>query len=106
MESGWVPSELTRPSGYGIQRRAYVSFFIPYALVTRFLVIDALSEGQMELRAASMFSGGFQDEVDYIAWNPTHPDLFCASGMKDRKIVFFDTRRKFNQTVSYSKFQP
>lgn len=57
-------------------------------------VSDALSEGQMELRAASMFSGGFQDEVDYIAWNPTHPDLFCASGMKDRKIVFFDTRRE------------
>ena len=55
---------------------------------------DALSEGQMELRAASMYSGGYQDEVDYIAWNPTHPDLFCTSGMKDRKIVFFDTRRK------------
>ena len=41
-----------------------------------------------------MYSGGYQDEVDYIAWNPTHPDLFCTSGMKDRKIVFFDTRRE------------
>lgn len=64
-----------------------------------FWLSDAHSQGQMELRAASMFSGGYQDEVDYIAWNPTHPDLFCTSGMKDRKIVFFDTRRESNEII-------
>ena len=98
MASDWVPSGLTRRSGYGTQKRAYAPSLVHRAFMARFPVIDALSEGQMELRAASMFSGGYQDEVDYIAWNPTHPDLFCTSGMKDRKIVFFDTRREFNKT--------
>ena len=40
-----------------------------------------------------MFSGGHAEEVDYISWNPTHPDLFCTSSQKDRRIVFWDARR-------------
>ena len=40
-----------------------------------------------------MFSGGHSDDVDYMSWNPTHPDLFCTSSQKDRKIVFWDARR-------------
>lgn len=45
------------------------------------------------MRSASMFSGGHHDDVDYISWNPTHPDLFCTSSQKDRRIVFWDARR-------------
>ncbi|KAH9833686.1 WD40 repeat-like protein [Rhodofomes roseus] len=63
-------------------------------------------EKSMELRAASMFSGGYQDEVDYIAWNPTHPDLFCTSGQKDRKIVFFDTRQSRSVQSLQLKISP
>jgi len=48
---------------------------------------------KMEMRAASNFSGGHSDDVDYISWNPTHPDLFCTSSQKDRRIVFWDARR-------------
>ncbi|KAH9947177.1 WD40 repeat-like protein [Amylocystis lapponica] len=48
---------------------------------------------QMELRSATMFSGGHVDDVDYLSWNPTHPDLFCTSSQKDRRVVFWDTRR-------------
>ena len=47
----------------------------------------------MEMRAASLFSGGHSDDVDYISWNPSHPELFCSSSQKDRRIVFWDARR-------------
>ena len=47
----------------------------------------------MESRAATLYSGGHSDDVDYISWNPTHPELFCTSGQKDRRIVFWDARR-------------
>ncbi len=47
----------------------------------------------MEPRAATLFSGGHSDDVDYVAWNPTHPELFCTSSQKDRRIVFWDARR-------------
>jgi THO complex subunit 3 len=48
----------------------------------------------MDMRAATLFSGGHSDDVDYLSWNPTHPDLFCSSSQKDRRIVFWDARRK------------
>lgn len=48
----------------------------------------------MEYRAASHFSGGHSDDVDHVSWNPTHPELFCTSSQKDRRIVFWDARRK------------
>jgi THO complex subunit 3 len=47
----------------------------------------------METRSASLFLGAHSDEVDYVAWNPTHPELFCSSSQKDRRIVFWDARR-------------
>jgi len=43
-----------------------------------------------------MYSGGHVDDVDYVSWNPTHPDLFCTSSQKDRRIVFWDARRVYN----------
>jgi hypothetical protein len=49
----------------------------------------------METRSASLFSGAHSDEADYVAWNPTHPELFCSSSQKDRRIVFWDARRMF-----------
>ncbi|KAF8480384.1 hypothetical protein DFH94DRAFT_742485 [Russula ochroleuca] len=50
-------------------------------------------EKSMETRSASLFLGAHSDEVDYVAWNPTHPELFCSSSQKDRRIVFWDARR-------------
>jgi THO complex subunit 3 len=47
----------------------------------------------MDPRAASFFSGGHADDVDYVAWNPTHPELFCTSSQKDRRVVFWDARQ-------------
>ena len=49
----------------------------------------------METRSASLFSGAHSDEADYVAWNPTHPELFCSSSQKDRRIVFWDARRMY-----------
>ncbi|KAI0309405.1 WD40-repeat-containing domain protein [Amylostereum chailletii] len=46
----------------------------------------------MEMRSASLFSGAHSEEVDYVTWNPTHPELFCSSSQKDRRIVFWDAR--------------
>ncbi|KAA1473430.1 WD40 repeat-like protein [Dentipellis sp. KUC8613] len=50
-------------------------------------------EKSMEMRSAMLFSGGHLDEVDYVTWNPTHPELFCSSSQKDRRIVFWDARQ-------------
>jgi THO complex subunit 3 len=48
----------------------------------------------MEFRSATAFSGGHSDDVDYVSWNPTHPELFCTSSQKDRRIIFWDARRE------------
>ncbi|KAI9574260.1 WD40-repeat-containing domain protein [Boletus coccyginus] len=50
-------------------------------------------ETSMEYRAATHFSGGHSDDVDHVSWNPTHPDLFCTSSQRDRRIVFWDARQ-------------
>jgi len=50
-------------------------------------------EKSIEYRAATTFTGGHSDDVDYISWNPTHPELFCSSSQKDRRIVFWDARQ-------------
>lgn len=56
---------------------------------------------QIEMRSATVFSGGHTDDVDHIAWNPTHPDLFCTSSQKDRRIVFWDARRGCTSITPY-----
>ncbi|TFK63553.1 WD40 repeat-like protein [Pluteus cervinus] len=50
-------------------------------------------EKSMDMRAATLFSGGHSDDVDYVSWNPTHPELFCTSSTRDRRIVFWDARQ-------------
>lgn len=47
----------------------------------------------MEQRSATVFAGGHSDDVDHFAWNPTHPELFCTSSSRDRRIVFWDARQ-------------
>ncbi|KAH7887377.1 WD40-repeat-containing domain protein [Phlebopus sp. FC_14] len=57
-------------------------------------------EASMEFRAATNFSGGHSDDVDHVSWNPTHPELFCTSGQKDRRIVFWDARQsRYTQQI-------
>lgn len=58
-------------------------------------------QSQMEYRAATAFTGGHTDDVDYVSWNPTHPELFCTSSQKDRKIVFWDARREIDQWCGF-----
>ncbi|KAJ8503364.1 hypothetical protein ONZ45_g10925 [Pleurotus djamor] len=58
----------------------------------------------MELRAATLYTGAHSDEVDYISWNPTHPELFCTSSQKDRRIVFWDARQSRNLQSISTKF--
>ena len=55
---------------------------------------------QMEYRAAIHFSGGHSDDVDHVSWNPTHPELFCTSSQRDRRVVFWDARRKGIERIS------
>ncbi|KDQ64417.1 hypothetical protein JAAARDRAFT_28046 [Jaapia argillacea MUCL 33604] len=50
-------------------------------------------EKSMEMRSAATFAGGHSDDVDYVTWNPTHPELFCTSSQKDRRVVFWDARQ-------------
>ncbi|TCD69213.1 hypothetical protein EIP91_008316 [Steccherinum ochraceum] len=60
----------------------------------------------LDVRSASLFSGGHTDEVDYVSWNPTHPDLFCTSSQKDRRIVFWDARQSRPTQVVTLKSSP
>ncbi|KAJ8086981.1 hypothetical protein PM082_005806 [Marasmius tenuissimus] len=67
----------------------------------------------MEQRSAQVFSGGHSDEVAYISWNPTHPELFCTTSQKDRRIVFWDARQsRYTQQIAlraapnYSTYSP
>ncbi|KAL1946454.1 hypothetical protein VTO73DRAFT_14558 [Trametes versicolor] len=50
-------------------------------------------EKSLETRSCTTYSGGHTDDVDYLAWNPTHPELFCTSSQKDRRVVFWDGRQ-------------
>ena len=50
----------------------------------------------MDVRSASTYTGGHTDDVDHLSWNPTHPDLFCTSSQKDKRIVFWDARREYS----------
>ncbi|EKM79913.1 hypothetical protein AGABI1DRAFT_119963 [Agaricus bisporus var. burnettii JB137-S8] len=67
----------------------------------------------LEYRSAQAYSGGHSDDVDYVSWNPTHPELFCTSGQRDRRIVFWDARQsRFTQQCvlkvapSYTQYAP
>ena len=73
----WNPDKSVRPSRYTFEKLE----------LTPFLAL------QLDYRSAQIYSGGHSDDVDYISWNPTHPDLFCTSSSKDRRIVFWDARR-------------
>ncbi|TEB30032.1 WD40 repeat-like protein [Coprinellus micaceus] len=61
---------------------------------------------QIEYRSATTYSGAHSEDVDYVSWNPTHPDLFCTSSSRDRRIVFWDARQSRNIQVYLSKYSP
>ncbi|KAK7695381.1 hypothetical protein QCA50_000016 [Cerrena zonata] len=63
-------------------------------------------EKSMELRSAQIYSGGHSDDVDYISWNPTHPDLFCTSSSRDKRIVFWDARQSRPVQVMAVRYIP
>lgn len=86
-ESVFQPSASTRSPASGFPRRACV-------LEPPLYRPSYSSCVQMEQKHATLFSGGHSDDVDYMSWNPTHPDLFCTSSQKDRRIVFWDARRE------------
>ncbi|PIL37375.1 hypothetical protein GSI_01068 [Ganoderma sinense ZZ0214-1] len=50
------------------------------------------TEKAVEMRSATTYPGGHSEDIDYVAWNPTHPELFCTSSQKDKRIVFWDGR--------------
>ncbi len=54
---------------------------------------------KLESRSAVQYLGGHEADTDYVAWSPTHPELFCSSSQRDKRIVFWDTRREHYHTV-------
>lgn len=47
----------------------------------------------LESRSAVQYLGGHESDTDFVAWNPTHPELFCSSSQRDKRIVFWDARQ-------------
>ncbi|KAI1796143.1 WD40 repeat-like protein [Ganoderma leucocontextum] len=64
------------------------------------------TEKAVEMRSATTYPGGHSEDIDYIAWNPTHPELFCTSSQKDRRIVFWDGRQSRNVQQIQLKLSP
>ncbi|KAG2013163.1 hypothetical protein CC2G_010099 [Coprinopsis cinerea AmutBmut pab1-1] len=63
-------------------------------------------EKSLEPRQASVYSGAHSDDIDHISWNPTHPELFCTSSQRDRRIVFWDARQSRHIQSVPLKFTP
>ncbi|KDR84028.1 hypothetical protein GALMADRAFT_236618 [Galerina marginata CBS 339.88] len=99
--SAFKPRDFRIASGQGMSHVAWSCDGKKLAAVG----IDRLArvwnpEKSMELRSATTFSGGHSDDVDYVAWNPTHPELFCTSSQRDKRIVFWDARQsRYTQQV-------
>lgn len=62
------------------------------------------SDKPLEPRLATLYSGTHTEDVSYVSWNPTHPDLFCTSSLLDRRIVFWDARQK-SRSISHTTLQ-
>ncbi|KAH8118461.1 WD40 repeat-like protein [Phellopilus nigrolimitatus] len=65
-------------------------------------------EKSLEPRSAVQYNVGGHDydaTVDYVVWNPTHPELFCSSSQRDRKIIFWDARQS-RAVQSYTHHHP
>ncbi|KAI0340896.1 WD40 repeat-like protein [Trametopsis cervina] len=60
----------------------------------------------LEVRSASTYAGGHSEDVDHLSWNPTHPDLFCTSSQKDKRIVFWDARQSRHIQTLHLKHSP
>ena len=95
MAKSWPPWGSTRLLGSGSPKRAWVPLLAPRGSwdPNKYWIVNI---HQMEIRAASIYSGAHADDVDHVSWNPTHPELFISSSQKDRKIVFWDARRTWS----------
>jgi THO complex subunit 3 len=73
----WQPDKSVRKSGVVTWTTPLSPFFL-----------------QLDIRSCANYSsGGHIDDIDYVAWNPTHPELFTTSSQKDKRVVFWDARR-------------
>jgi THO complex subunit 3 len=54
-----------------------------------------VTAAQLDIRGASLYASSAHDgDIDYVSWNPTHPELFCTCSQTDRRVVFWDARRE------------
>ncbi|KAI0030893.1 WD40 repeat-like protein [Vararia minispora EC-137] len=60
----------------------------------------------LDMRSASIFSGGHSEDIDYVSWNPTHPELFCTNSQRERRITFWDARQSRNTQQLATKLYP
>ncbi|EPQ59160.1 WD40 repeat-like protein [Gloeophyllum trabeum ATCC 11539] len=63
-------------------------------------------EKSLEMRSATLYSGGHSDDVDYVAWHPIHSELFCSSSQRDRRITFWDARQSRHVQQLSLKYSP
>ncbi|KAF8507841.1 WD40 repeat-like protein [Hysterangium stoloniferum] len=50
-------------------------------------------EKSLDPRNTTTISGAHTEAVDFVAWNPTHPELLCSSSTKDKRVAFYDARQ-------------
>jgi THO complex subunit 3 len=59
---------------------------------------------QLDPRNTTTISGAHTEAVEFVAWNPTHPELFCSSSSKDKRVAFYDARREFRSPTVFAPF--
>lgn len=104
MERNLRALELTKQRKSGTRRKMWVFCDTETQLTSGDYTETIGLMRQLEFRSAQVYSGGHSDDIDYISWNPTHPELFCTSSQKDRRIVFWDARREFIYRSPYTLF--
>ncbi|KIJ56946.1 hypothetical protein M422DRAFT_238533 [Sphaerobolus stellatus SS14] len=58
----------------------------------------------LDPRNTTTLSGGHTESVDFVAWNPTHPELLCSSSSRDKRVAFWDARQsRPTQVINISR---
>ncbi|GJJ07179.1 hypothetical protein Clacol_001379 [Clathrus columnatus] len=61
-------------------------------------------EKSLDPRNTTTLGGAHTEIIDFVAWNPTHPELLCSASSKDKRVAFYDARQsRPTQVLSTSR---
>ncbi|KAH8830280.1 WD40 repeat-like protein [Flagelloscypha sp. PMI_526] len=101
------PKEIRIPSAHAIKHVAFSCDGKKLSGVGMDKVVRVWATEKIDSRgSASMPYNAHYDEATCVAWNPTHPEIFCSCSAKDRRILFWDGRQNRPTQVYHCKSAP